>query len=144
MRCGLPFFFLERIHHAPLSFPPFATSPCLVQGHPPARDKRFAAASRAVAAWLADWLLCTGAGCAVYLLLLRQRRPADAPDPVTDLLDAATDASTHSAGGSALAASGEGGDFAGGVDALPDSAAEGIVDGVADAGGAAEKGARRR
>ena len=46
--------------------------------------------------------------------------------------------------GSALAASGEGGDFAGGVDALPDSAAEGIVDGVADAGGAAEKGARRR
>ena len=102
------------------------------------------------ALWLHGWLigwrcaLCTGAGCAVYLLLLRQRRPADAPDPVTDLLDAATDASTHSAGGSALAASGEGGDFAGGVDSLPDSAAEGVVDGVADAGGAAEKGARRR
>ena len=98
------------------------------------------------ALWLHGWwrcALCTGAGCAVYLLL-RQRRPADAPDPVTDLLDAATDASTHSAGDGALAASGEGGDFAGGVDALPDSAAEGIVDGVADAGGAAEKGARRR
>ena len=79
--------------------------------------------------WLIGWLigwrcaLCTGAGCAVYLLLLRQRRPADAPDPVTDLLDAATDASARSAGDDALAASGEGGDFA---------------------GGAAEKGARRR
>ena len=113
-----------------------------------------------------DWLalryaLCIGAGYAVYLLLLRcwaawllhQRRAADAPDPVTDLLDAATDASARSAGDDALAASGEDGDFAGGgasgsfdaeeggVDALLDSAAEGIVDGVVDAGGAAEEGA---
>lgn len=74
-----------------------------------------------------DWLalryaLCIGAGYAVYLLLLRcwaawllrQRRAADAPDPVTDLLDAAADASARSAGDDALAASGEDGDFAGG------------------------------
>ena len=107
------------------------------------------------------YALCIGAGYAVYLLLLRcwaawllrQRRAADAPDPVTDLLDAATDASARSAGDDALAASGEDGDFAGGgasgsfdaeeggVDALLDSAAEGIVDGVVDAGGAAEEGA---
>ena len=69
LRAAASFF----LRHA-LSFPPLAACPRLVAQHPPARVKCFAAAlapaSRAVAAWLADWLAHAGGH------VERQRRAA--------------------------------------------------------------------